>query len=115
MFVSQVSQIDKIPVQAPGMKGIVKQMLLGPQQGWQGWVMRLFTVQPEGHTSYHAHDWPHINYVISGQGTLSLDGREYSLQEESIAYVPEGRQHQFINTGPEDLRFLCIVPQQGDK
>lgn len=115
MFVSHVKQTRSINVGSPGATGVIKQILVGPEQGWDGWVMRLFEVSPGGSTPRHSHDWPHINYVIGGQGTLFLDGEEHSIEQESIAYVPAGREHQFLNRGTVPLRFICIVPEEGDK
>ena len=51
-----------------GIEGVVKRVLVSPADGWDGWVMRLFDVDPGGHTPRHAHDWPHINFVASGRG-----------------------------------------------
>ena len=67
-----------------------------------------------GTTPHHAHPWPHINYIISGRGTLCLDGKDTSLGEGSVAYVPSNTKHQFKNDAKEDFVFICIVPEEGD-
>ena len=83
-----------------GIEGVVKRVLVSPEQGWDGWVMRLFDVEPGGHTPRHAHDWPHINFVASGAGTLLLDGAEHPAGARLLrlravrprAPVPGGRR-----------------------
>ncbi|MEN6349471.1 MAG: cupin domain-containing protein [Syntrophomonas sp.] len=116
MFVGHVEKIPVLEVNNPGAAlNVIKQVLVGPDQGWQGWVMRLFSIKGEGYTPRHAHPWPHINYVVSGKGTLFLDGREHEIEAGSVAYVPDNIEHQFKNTGPADLTFICIVPEEGDK
>jgi len=116
MFISHINKIAGLEMNKPDvMQGVVKKVLVGPEQGWQGWVMREFSLGAEGYTPRHSHPWPHINYVISGQGTLFLDGQEYSVEAGSIAYVPDNLEHQFRNSGREVFSFICIVPEEGDK
>ncbi|WP_054694011.1 cupin domain-containing protein [Syntrophomonas palmitatica] len=115
MFVGHAKDIAQIKVQTAGASGVIKQSLVGPEQGWEGWVMRLFTLGPNGYSPRHAHAWPHINYIVSGQGTLFLEGQEYPFEKGSIAYIPANAIHQFLNRGEEDFVFICIVPKEGDK
>ncbi|MEW6725626.1 cupin domain-containing protein [Desulforudis sp. 1088] len=115
MYVSNVRDIKAVRLEAPGMANAVKQTLVGPGHGWQGWVMRLFTLNEGGYSPRHTHPWPHINYIVSGRGTLFMAGREHALEPGSVAYVPGGVEHQFRNSGEQDLSFICIVPEEGDK
>ncbi len=97
------------------MKNVLKKVLISSQDGWDGWVMRLFELGEGGYSPRHSHPWPHINYIVSGQGTLHLDGVDHLLQAGSFAYVPGDAIHQFLNRGEEEFRFICIVPEEGDK
>lgn len=115
MFVGNVKNLDQVKIAAPGVVNAFKKTLIGPREGWEGWVMRLFTLSGKGNTPRHAHPWPHINYVISGKGILYLDGKDNIVEEGSIAYVPSNAEHQFTSTGEEDMVFICIVPEEGDK
>jgi len=114
MYVSSISRIKDLEVKAPGASQVLKKVLVGPKEGWDGWVMRLFTLKPGGHTPKHTHPWPHINYVTQGKGTLFAGGRENAVEAGSVAYVPADIEHQFINSGQEDFAFICIVPEEGD-
>lgn len=102
------------PMAGDGIEGVVKRVLVSPAEGWDGWVMRLFDVEPGGHTPRHAHDWPHINFVASGSGELHLDGEDHVLAAGSYAYVPAGHEHQFRAAAEGSLSFICIVPEAGD-
>jgi quercetin dioxygenase-like cupin family protein len=115
MFVDHERNIKSIKSQSAGSSGVVKQSLVGPEQGWEGWVMRLFTLEKGGFTPRHSHPWPHINYMVSGQGVLFLEGKEYPVEKGSTAYVPGNALHQFTNRGDEDFVFICIVPEEGDR
>ncbi len=114
MFVGNIHNLEGKKVTAPESKNAFKKHLIGPQEGWEGWVMRFFTLKEGGNTPRHAHPWPHINYIVAGSGVLFLEGREYPLTEGSVAYVPAGLEHQFISRGKEDFSFICIVPEEGD-
>lgn len=115
MFAENVKNLDEIKVSAPGAVNAFKKSLIGPGEGWEGWVMRLFTLKDRGCSPRHAHPWPHINYILGGQGVLFVEGRETVLEEGAIAYVPSNVEHQFSSTGDNDLVFICIVPEEGDK
>lgn len=115
MYIGHVKDIKKIQINMPGVIGAEKQTLVGPDQGWQGWVMRLFTLSPGGQTPRHTHPWPHINYITAGKGTLFLEGQEHQLEPGSVAYVPGGALHQFQNPSDEAFSFICMVPEEGDK
>jgi len=114
MYLKNVKDINASAVNATGAVNAFKQVLVGPQQGWDGWVMRLFTLGRGGCTPQHSHPWPHINYVIRGTGTLFLDDKEQNIGSDYVAYIPGGSVHQFKNSGESDLSFICIVPEEGD-
>jgi quercetin dioxygenase-like cupin family protein len=115
MFVSHDKNIPKLKVESPEAKEAFRQVLVGPDQGWQGWVMRLFTLAEGGYSPRHEHPWPHINYIVSGRGTLFIDGEEHRVEKGSTAYVPAGALHQFLNRGTDEFVFICIVPEEGDR
>ncbi len=112
--VGSKNQVPAVPMAGEGVVGVVKRVPVSPVEGWTGWVMRLFDIEPGGHTPRHAHDWPHINFVASGCGELHLDGVDHPLEAGSYAYVPSGVVHQFTNSGDEPLSFVCIVPEEGE-
>jgi quercetin dioxygenase-like cupin family protein len=113
-----VSHVDKTPTKSmemPGVKGAAMQVLIGESQGWSDHVMRIIELDKNGYSPQHTHPWPHINYMIEGQGVLEIDGREYEVRAGSFAFVPADALHQFRNTGSGQFRFICIVPKEGHK
>ena len=115
MIVSHINNVEGLQVKDPQVNNAVKKMLISPREGWDGHVMRLFELGEKGHTPKHSHPWPHINFVVKGKGTLHLAGKDYELKEGSFAFVPGGKEHQFLNSGKDSLSLICIVPQEGDK
>ncbi len=102
-------------IRMDGALNVMKTTALTGKEGWEGWSMRIFTLATGGYTPRHSHAWPHINYIISGRGTLFIDGEEKTVAPGDTAYVKGGELHQFKNAGEEDFSFICIVPEEGDK
>ncbi len=114
MFVSHRNEIEKRAQHHPEMREVEKQILIGPEQGWQDHVMRLFTLGNGGYAPRHTHPWPHIIYALEGSGNLFMDGKDHPLTPGSVAYVPADIDHQISNAGKEDFVFICIVPKIGE-
>jgi quercetin dioxygenase-like cupin family protein len=113
-MVGHVADVAGQSLSGQDIEKVVKRLLVGPNDGWQGWALRLFELEAGGHTPRHDHPWPHINYITEGCGTLHLDGVDHEVDEGSFAYVPAGATHQFRNTGADTFAFICIVPEEGE-
>ncbi len=60
-------------------------------------------------TPEHKHsDIDEIFYVVSGTGTITINGEEFSLAAHDIIYSPKGEVHGFFNTGDSNLSVLQI-------
>lgn len=114
-MIGKLEQLTGTPVTNPLAKDALMKVLVGPNEGWSDHVMRVFELQPGGFTPKHSHDWPHINFILKGEGTLFLNGVENPVSAGSYAYVPGNELHQFKNAGNEPFMFICIVPKEGHK
>jgi quercetin dioxygenase-like cupin family protein len=108
-------EMRAVEINMDAAKNVLKQTAITGAQGWDGWSMRIFTLKKEGYTPFHSHEWPHINYIIKGSGTLFIDGKKQSVSPGDSAYIKGGEEHQFKNAGDSDFAFICIVPEEGDK
>lgn len=97
------------------VKNAKMKVLISSENGWDDYVMRVLEVDKEGFTPKHSHPWPHINYIISGEGVLMIDGKDNHVKSGSYAFVPANTLHQFRNVGNEMFRFICIVPKEGHR
>jgi quercetin dioxygenase-like cupin family protein len=113
MPLGHINALTPKPVTNPAALDAAMRVLVGPELGWDDHVMRVFDLQPGGYTPKHHHDWPHINYILSGEGTLFLDDQENPIAAGAYAYVPANALHQFRNTSDKPLQFICIVPTKG--
>lgn len=91
-----------------------KRVLIGPQQGAQEFVMRLFTLSEGGSTPYHTHPWEHEVFVVSGEGTVRSVHGAVDVRAGDFVYVPADDEHQFANAGDDPFEFLCVVPLRGE-
>ena len=112
-MVRHESQVERIDLSSEDIKNVKKQILIGPNDGFNGYF-RVFSVGPGGNTPYHKHPWWHANYVLEGRGKIVLEGKDYPIEKGSVAFIEGNRIHQFINTGDRELRFICLVPPEGD-
>lgn len=114
MFAKSIDEIQKKEISGEGINNVHKQVPIGPEQGWKDHILRVFTIGKNGHTPKHSHDWEHVNYVISGTGTLEIEGKKQQLEKGTFAVVPPNVEHQYSNQGEEDFVMICIVPAHGD-
>lgn len=113
MFISDIDIIKALVVNDPKAKGASMKSLIGGDEGWDSHVMRVVEIEAEGYSPKHSHPWPHINYIIEGEGSLFSKGEEKPIKKGIIAFISSGEIHQFKNTGKEKLVFICIVPKEG--
>ncbi len=105
--------VPAMPVQMEGAVGCRIRRLIGPEDGANRFIMRLFELDPGGHTPHHQHDYEHEVFVLEGIGQV-VDGQQqvHPLQPGTVVFVPPNETHQFRNTGSGLLRFLCLIPHQ---
>jgi len=115
MAVFHEKDFEQIKAAMPGASLVSKRSVISPKEGWQGEVMRVFEIEEGGYSPKHKHPWYHVNYVIAGNGLVHYDGVDYEVKEGTCAYIPGNIEHQFRNTGKGTLKFICIVPEEGDK
>jgi quercetin dioxygenase-like cupin family protein len=113
MIIANENGIEAKPIENPEVKNAAMKVLISPAEGWAGHFMRVIELGADGYTPRHAHQWPHINYILEGQGVLHVDGKDQTVSAGSYAYVPAGSEHQFRNGSEGLFRFICIVPEEG--
>ena len=56
-------------------------------------------------------------FVLEGEATMELDGKEFGVHPREGVHVPAGKPHQMFNRGQADVVFLVISqpPSHGDR
>ena len=115
MLIRNINQVPTKPVSMPGVQGASMSVMCGREDGAPTFSLRQFTVDPGGFTPRHSHDYEHEVFIVSGKGTVLLEGAERPIQAGDVVYVPADQEHQFrsaaaLSNDPGGLRFLCIIP-----
>jgi quercetin dioxygenase-like cupin family protein len=100
-------------VAAAGVAGTSKSSVVGPREGWSDHTLRVFRIAAGGHTPHHQHDWEHVNFVVAGNGSLTIGDQTFKLSTGDYAFVPPNTMHQFRNDSDGDFEFICVVPNRG--
>ncbi len=97
-----------------GASGASKQIPLSKDDGAPVYSYRVFTLDPEGYTPYHKHDYEHMNYIIEGEGAIVNEaGEEFSLNKGDFALVSPNEKHQYRNkSSKQPFVMICGVPNQ---
>ncbi len=112
-MVKHLNELKGNAVTHPQAFNAIMKVLVSPKEGWEGYVMRVVEVGENGFTPKHSHPWPHINYVIEGEGEIFIDGVSHPVSQGSYAFIENNLLHQFVNKGTSTLKFICIVPEIG--
>jgi tRNA-Thr(GGU) m(6)t(6)A37 methyltransferase TsaA len=97
-----------------GAPGVTLRWLWGAPDGAPTFALRLVEVEPGTATPHHSHAHEHEVYVLTGQALVRGADQAHRLGPGDTALVLPYEEHQFVNTGPDLLRFLCGVPLPRD-
>lgn len=104
------SKIELENVAESGAEGIKVRWLITQEDSAPNFAMRLFEVQPKGHSPLHSHNWEHEVYVLEGDCKVICDDQEKEAGAGYVVFIPPNAKHQLANVGKSALRFLCLVP-----
>ncbi len=111
MIVRQYTEVQPVTPQDPGMAGVKMRILIGENEGAPNFIMRHFSVEPGGQSPYHSHPWEHEVFVLKGRGKVVQRENAFEISPGTVVYIPSGEEHQFVNTGSEEMEFLCLIPR----
>ncbi|MCK6456956.1 MAG: cupin domain-containing protein [Phycisphaerae bacterium] len=114
MKVEAIQNIEQKPVELAGATATKMRMLVGPADGAGNFHMRHFEVAPGGHTPHHQHDYEHEILILKGEGEAKSEQGARRFRAGDVIWVPPNELHQFVNTGPTPLEFICLIPAPKD-
>ena len=110
MKIAHAEEVVSVPVEMDDAVDVRIRVLIGPRDKAPNVYMRQFSVAAGGHTPYHQHDWEHEVFVLEGKGKVVTAEGEKDLQAGDCVLVAGGEKHAFVNSGADELTFLCMVP-----
>lgn len=110
MKITRLNACETTPVNMDGIKGVIKQVPIGKADGAPNFSIRVFTLEPGGHTPHHAHESEHVNYILEGNGVAMEGDTPRPIRQGDYLLVKPHEVHQYRNTGDSPLVFMCMVP-----
>ncbi|MEX0777730.1 MAG: cupin domain-containing protein [Phycisphaeraceae bacterium] len=117
MLIKRADDVEPQMMTMPGAAGVCMRLMIGRQDGAPNFSMRMFEVNPGGHTPLHQHNYEHEVLVIEGSGQVvsGIGGSTIRpVQAGHVVFVPANEMHQFRNTGAAPFKFMCLVPATFD-
>lgn len=77
----------------------------------------LMSIPPGGDIGLETHpDTDQILFFVEGKGEALLNGETQPVEKHSVVFVSAGAEHNFTNTGEEDLKLYTVYapPQHPD-
>ena len=110
MKVQSWREVAEETITGAEMEGVHIRIVAGPREGAKNFVMRVFEIEPEGHTPRHTHDWEHEVFILSGKAILRGADGDRPLKPGDAVFIPGGEEHQFHNPGKQPFQFICVIP-----
>ena len=99
----------------PGALGCAYRVAISRRDGAPNFAMRIFEVQPGGHTPLHQHPYEHEIYILEGAGTIWREDHEVPVTPGDVLLIPADERHQFQNSATSIFKFMCLIPAQFQK
>ncbi len=114
MKITSLDAVKRTKANFPGAKDVYKQLPISKEDGSPIFSFRVFTIEPNGHTPFHRHHFEHLNYIISGHGTIvDESGEEREVKKGDFALILPDEKHQYRNGSESDpLIMICAVPKE---
>ena len=114
MKIASLDAIPKIKVEMAGAEKASRQTPISRNDGAPNFSVRVFTLEPGGHTPHHRHPFEHVNFCIDGEGVVVDEGgRERPFRKGDFALILPDEKHQYRNASKNrPLVFICAVPKE---
>jgi len=111
MEINRKIESEDVLVEMEGAQGVIKKVLVGPEEGSDDIIMRYFKILPKGYTIQHRHNYEHLVQIEKGRG-IAIDegGREHHVSVGDSIFLARNEEHQFKNPYAEPFEFICVIP-----
>lgn len=113
--VGNAFEVENKKMDVDGAKGASIRWLITPEDGAPNFAMRMITIEPNGQSPAHEHDFEHEMFLLEGEATVVSENEETKISEGSFIFVKPGEFHTVKNTGAKVCRFVCMVPNYSIK
>ncbi|RJP22220.1 MAG: cupin domain-containing protein [Candidatus Abyssobacteria bacterium SURF_5] len=110
MKICKFEDVEMREVTEEGAKGVSIRWVISKDDGARNFYMRVFDVQPGGHTPYHQHEWEHEVFILEGDAEVVTADGPKKAPAGSVVFAKPQEFHQFRNSGKGLMRFICLIP-----
>ena len=86
-----------------GAHGVSLRTVIGEADGAPNFFMRVISFEADSASPSHSHAWEHEAFIISGTGTVEVQGKTTSLKQGDVIYIPPNADHCFQTTEPMEM------------
>jgi len=112
MKICSYKDIELKEVNDEGADKVSIRQVITKDDGAPNFTMRVFDVQPGGHTPHHSHEWEHEVFILDGSAEIETTEGTKTAPSGSVVFVPSNESHQFRNETTDVMRFICLIPHQ---
>ena len=94
------------------VKGVIKNVLVGPDDGAPNFIIRFFQVPVGGSTFDHAHPHEHGIVILHGKARVKIETETHELNPYDSVFLSGNDHHKIINIGKTSLGFICVIPRE---
>ncbi len=91
-------------------EGVSMRWVINREHGAPNFAMRVIEIEPGGATPFHGHWNEHEVYVLEGKGVVKSPEGDKAIGVGDVVYVAPDEEHQFVNSGSEPFKFICVIP-----
>jgi quercetin dioxygenase-like cupin family protein len=93
-----------------GTSKLTVRWLIAKETGAPNFAMRLFEMEPTGHTPLHNHPWEHEIFILEGEGVAFDGAKERAVKSGDAIFIPPNEKHQIRNNSRNIMKLLCLIP-----
>ena len=103
--------VQPLEINLQEVQGVMKHVLIGPNDDAPNFIIRYFQVPINGCTFYHKHPHEHGMLILHGYAKININEEFFDLSPLDVVFVSGDDLHQIINVGDSPLGFICTIPQ----
>jgi quercetin dioxygenase-like cupin family protein len=115
MIIKHIADVPLQVVTTEGARGVKVRIIYGPKDVAPNFAMRLFEVEPDGHTPFHYHPFEHQIIVMEGVFSLVSDDGSVELRPGDAVMILPDSKHQMRNRSDGVSKFICMIPIEFQK
>ncbi len=74
-----------------------------------GYSLAHGSLDPGKQSLWHRLKSSEVYYFIAGRGVMSIEEESTAVEPGSVIYVPPGAKQSLLNSGTNQMKFLCLV------